>query len=249
VTIDTLVITVARLTSYKNKKPQQTGSGFFYTNTGGLHYITNRHMVIKEDEDYHPDQMSLRLHKDANDLKNNGDFFIDLFDKNGSPVWKEHPIHGRKADVIAIPIEEEKIKGNYIIKAFSPQTHLPNDIEIESGQELLVIGFPKGFSDELHNLPIFRNATFASVYPVPFGGNPFVLIESRLHKGTSGSPVLTKVMNMVKKTDGSTAIMSGNPRYLIGIHSASLDITGTEDTDPLGLNCTWFASLIDDITK
>ena len=73
--IDNLVITVARLTSYKNKKSQKTGSGFFYTNSGGLHYVTNRHMVIKEDEDYHPDQISLRLHKDANDLKNNDDFF------------------------------------------------------------------------------------------------------------------------------------------------------------------------------
>ncbi len=247
--IDALVTSVARITTFKNKKSQKTGSGFFYTNSGGLYYITNRHMVIKEDENYHPDQISLRLHKNANDLKDNEDFFIDLFDKNGTAIWKEHPVHGKKTDVVGIPIEKNKIEGHFIVKSFSPQNHLPKDIEIEIGQDLLVMGFPKGFSDTLYNLPIFRNATLASVYPVPFRGNQFVLIDSRLHGGTSGSPVLTKVMNMVKKTDGSTAIMSGNPRYLIGIHSASIDVEGTTDTDPLGLNCTWFASLIEDITK
>jgi len=246
--IDELVTIVARLTSYEKDELKKTGSGFFYTNTSGLHYITNRHMVIKEDENYHPDKISLRLHKDANNLQDNGDFLIELYD-NGNPIWKEHPKYGSKVDVVGIPIDQDKIKGNFIIKAFAPQNHLPNDIEIEIGQELMVMGFPKGFSDDLYNLPIIRNANLASVYPVPFRGNPFVLIDSRLHGGTSGSPVITKVMNMVKKTDGSTAIMSGNPRYLIGIHSASIDIIGTKDTDPLGLNCTWFASLIDDITK
>jgi len=247
--IDDLVITVARLTSYKENKPEKIGSGFFYSNSGGLHYITNRHMVIDEDKNYHPDKISLRLHKDTNNLQNNGDFFIALFDNNENPIWKEHPTYGNKVDVVGIPIEEDKIKENYFFKAFTPQNHIPKDLEIEIGLELLVMGFPKGFSDDLYNLPILRNATLASVYPVPFRGNPYVLIDSRLHNGTSGSPVLTKIMNMVKKTDGSTAFLTGNPRYLVGIHSASIDITGTEDSDPLGLNCTWFASLIDEITK
>lgn len=247
--VDGLVTAVARITTFKDNMPQKTGSGFFYTNTGGLHYITNRHMVIKEDENYHPDQISLRLHADANNLQDNEDFLIDLFDDKGIQIWKEHPIHGKNVDVVGIPIEQNKINGSFIIQPFSPQNHVPSDVMIEVDQELMVMGFPKGFSDDLFNLPIIRNATLASVYPVPFNGNPFVLIDSRLHGGTSGSPVLTKSMNILKKIDGTTALTTGTRRYLIGIHSASIDIEGTEDKDPLGLNCTWFASLIDDITK
>lgn len=247
--VDALVTSVARITTFQNNKPLKTGSGFFYTNSGGLYYITNRHIVIKEDEKYHPDQISLRLHKNANNLKENDNFIIDLFDDKGIPIWKEHPIHGKKVDVVGIPIEQNKINGHFFIQPFSPKNHVPNDVVIEIDQELMVMGFPKGFSDDVFNLPIIRNASLSSVYPVPFRGNPFVLIDSRLHGGTSGSPVLTKAMNMLKKTDGSTALVSGTHRYLIGIHSASIDVEGTEDKDPLGLNCTWFASLIDDITK
>lgn len=247
--VDSLVTSVARISTFKNKIPLKTGSGFFYTNSGGLHYITNRHMVIKEDENYHPDQISLRLHKNANNLQDNENMFIDLFDEKGNQLWKEHHTHGKNADVVGIPIEQNKIEGHYVIQPFSPQNHVPKDLILEIDQELMVMGFPKGFSDDLFNLPIIRNASLASVYPVPFNGNPFVLIDSRLHNGTSGSPVLTKAMNMQRKTDGSTALVTGSNRYLIGIHSASIDIEGTSDKDPLGLNVTWFASLIDDITK
>lgn len=246
--IDELVACVARVISYKNGTAQKTGSGFFYENKSGLHYITNRHMVIKEDEGYFPDKLSLRLHTDPNNIQNNSDLVLSLY-SNSNPTWKEHPTHGSKVDVIAIPLNKDEIAKKYFVKAFSPANHIPNDIVVPLGQELMVMGFPKGFSDEKFNLPIFRNATLASVYPVPFQGKPFVLIDSRLHGGTSGSPVITKMMNMIQKTDGSTAIMTGNPRYLIGIHSASIDIKGIEDENPLGLNCVWFASLIDEITQ
>jgi len=246
--VDSIVANVAMLTSYNNKIPKKTGTGFFYDNTSGLHYVTNRHNVIYEDEGFKPDEISLRLHTDSNNLEKNDDYFIDLY-SDDVPVWKEHPTHGKKVDVIAIHIDDSEFRKKYSINTFSPKIHLPNNVEISLGQELTVIGFPKGVSDEKYNLPIARNASLASAYPVPFQGNPFVLIDAHLHGGTSGSPVITRPMNMQRKTDGSIAMLTGNPRYLLGIHSASIDVTKTEDKDPLGLNCMWFASLIDDITK
>ena len=62
------------------------------------------------------------------------------------------------------------------------------------------------------------------------------------------NPQLTSY-SMVQKTDGSTAIMSGSPKYFIGVHSASIDVELESDEDPLGLNCVWFASLVDEITS
>ena len=246
--VDSIVATVAKLTSYKNKIAKQTGTGFFYDNTSGLHFVTNRHNVIKEDEGFVPDEISLRLHTDPKNLEKNDDYFINLY-SDDIHIWKEHPIHGNKVDVIAIPIGDQEFTKKYSNKAFSPKTHLPNNVEMSLGQELTVIGFPKGVSDEKYNLPIARDASLASSYPVPFQGNPFVLIDAHLHGGTSGSPVITRPMNMQRKSDGSMAIMTGNPRYLLGIHSASIDVKETKDQDPLGLNCMWFASLIDEITR
>ena len=89
----------------------------------------------------------------------------------------------------------------------------------------------------------------ASVYPVPFRGNPYVLIDARLHSGTSGSPVVTKPTNLIMRTDGSGAITNRFVRYLVGVHSATLDVTDRDSKrdEPLGLSVAWFASLIQEI--
>ncbi len=248
-TIDPIITSVAKVTVFENNKIISTASGFFYENNSNLYFITNRHVVIDEEEKYFPDIISLRLHVDPNNLQNNADFEIELYDVNNKPNWKEHPIHKKKVDIVALPINKKDLENKYFIRSFSPAIHVPNDIIIPLAQDVIVMGFPKGFHDTVYNLPILRNATLASVYPVPFKNKPYVLIDSHLHGGTSGSPVITKPMNMVKTESGSMQIRTGNPQYLIGIHSASIDIEGTEDSDPLGLNCVWFASLIDDITK
>ena len=226
------------------------GSGFFYSNRGITYYITNRHMVAPDDAD-HPDCISLALHTDANNLRLNKDVFVDLYDASGCPVWKVHPSLTNTVDVVAIPLTPDHLQGSVIIP-MSQKDCVPDDIVLNLGQELMVIGFPKGIGDHLNNLPIARNASLASAYPVPFRGRPFVLVDARLHEGTSGSPVLTKPMNLARRTDGSTILSAGGTVYLVGIHSASLvvEVAGDEKQydDPLGLNCCWLASLLDDMT-
>jgi len=246
--IDPLVATVARVTIKKDGKQVGMASGFFYENNSKLYFITNRHVVIDEADSFFPDEISLRLHTDPNDLQKNQELSIPLY-HDEKPSWKEHQMHGKNVDIVAILLDMANIENRFFIRTLSPAIHVPQDIVIPLGQDVSVMGFPKGFHDELYNLPILRDATLASVYPVPFQGNPFILIDSHLHSGTSGSPVITKQMNMIQTTSGQMQIRAGNTRYLVGIHSASIDLKGIEDDDPLGLNCVWFASLIDEMTK
>ena len=89
--------------------------------------------------------------------------------------------------------------------------------------DLIVVGYPLGLYDSMHNTPIIRSATIAIVYPLPFEGKDYFLIDSRLHKGTSGSPVILKPQD-----------------NLVGIHSGQLE----EDTN---LNIVWYAELIPEI--
>ncbi len=245
--ISDIVATVAQLRCRKAGSLVGSGSGFFYEHGEGLFLITNRHVLIDEDAGYFPDEFVLRLHTTPNDIRQNAELSVPLY-RGPSPLWKEHPA-GQEVDVVAVPLAKADITRRFFVQAFRNTNHIPDDLDIAIGEDVQVIGYPLGFHDDLHNLPLVRNATIASVYPVPFRGHPFVLIDARLHSGTSGSPVLTKPTNILRKTDGSTAMLSGSVTYLVGVHSASLDVVDRDpDRDePLGLNVAWFASLIPEI--
>ena len=249
--VEPTVLTVAQVKTYVGPDAAMLGSGFFYHSRDITYYITNRHLVIQDNVDYRPDRVSLAVHIDANNLRRNRQVFVDLYDAGGRPVWKEHPALTNKVDVVAIPLTQDHLHG-CLIAPLSREDHVPDDVVINLGQDLTVIGFPKGLGDQLYNLPIARNASLASAYPVPFNGRPLVLVDARLHEGTSGSPVLTKPMNMARRTNGRMRLSAENAVYLVGIHSASLDVEAAGEKrhdDPLGLNCCWLASLLDDMTS
>ena len=249
--VESIVLTVAQIKTYVVSSVAMVGSGFFYNNCGITYYITNRHMVVPDDSD-HPDCISLTVHTDANNLRLTKEVFVDLYDAGGRPVWKEHPALTNTVDVVAIPLTRDDLH-NCVITPLSQKNHVPDDLVLNLGQDLMVLGFPKGLSDQRNNLPIARNASLASAYPVHFEDNPFVLVDARLHEGTSGSPVLTKPMNLARRMDGTMTLSAGSDVYLVGIHSASFDLEAVDGDeqydDPLGLNYCWLASLLDDITS
>lgn len=246
--ISDLVATVAQVRCFKEGRQQANASGFFYIHSDRLYFITNRHVAIKEEDEYFPDELQLKLHTNPSDIRQNETLSLRLYDDAGKPLWLEHPIRGKEIDVAAVPIDGSLVK-SFFVRSFSSADHIPQDVSIPIGEDVLVLGYPMGFHDTLHNLPIVRNAIMASVYPVPFEGKPIILIDSRLHRGTSGSPVLTKPTQMVRRADGSTSVLSGPVSFLVGVHSATVDVLGRdpEQDEPLGLNVVWFASLIPEI--
>lgn len=249
--ISDLVATVAPVCCIREGSQQATASGFFYVHADRLYFITNRHVVIKEEDNYFPDELQLRLHTNPKDIRQNEILSLRLYDNRDRPQWLEHPTGGKEIDVVAIPVDSKQVKPRFFIKEFSSKDHIPQDVDIPIGEDVLVVGYPIGFHDTLHNLPILRKAIMASVYPVPFEGKPIILIDSRLHRGTSGSPVLTKETNMIRHTNGSTAILAGAVSFLVGVHSATVDVLGRDPRrdEPLGLNVVWFASLIPEIIE
>ncbi len=252
--IDMLFVSVAKIIAIsKEKEANHYATGFFYEHAEGLYIITNRHVVIDEDDDYHPDELFLKLHTNPNNIRENGIYKIPLYD-SGKPVWYEHPM-GAKIDLVAIWLDTE-IKSRFTIRPFNMNDLAPSSIEFPIGQDLLVMGYPKGYYDNFNNLPLVRDALVSSVYGVDFGGNPYFLIDSRLHEGMSGSPVLTTQSNMTHGVDGSLHISGGAGRiYLIGVNSAGVYTQLTKENDeskevyeePLGLNIVWYAKLIPEI--
>ncbi len=215
------------------------GTGFLFQPVfERIFLITNRHLVIKESKHFFPDHLILKLHTDAFDLKKCEDWAVTLYSEKDKSkrAWLELDA---AIDVIALELNVEELK-RFVFHTFKPTDLISPDVVVGVGDPLLVIGYPHGFSDSVHNLPVFRQASVASVYPISFEGNPFFLIDSELHPGTSGSPVITRPSIWLVKKD--QAELFEEPQYrLIGVHSATYA--------DLKLNVVWFGHLLVDICR
>ena len=243
-----IVLAVAQLKARYDRDRLMSGSGFFYKSRGRLCYITNRHLVVKESVNYYPDEITLSVRTSAHPGLPE-DVPISLY-SGGRPVWMEHPRYGSDVDVVSVPIRGGT--GRYAIRPFTREDLVPNSMDLDLGQDLMVLGFPQGLGAGAHGLPLARSASLASPHRMDFDGKPYVLIDARLHPGTSGSPVLTKSMRLARLPDGSYALSPGGEKYLVGIHSAAVSWPpaggGKLQGDPLGLHCCWSAELLDDMT-
>ena len=61
------------------------------------------------------------------------------------------------------------------------------------GDSIWFVGYPDGWRDELHNLPLMRRGSLASLPRLPFDGRPEFVIDAQAFPGSSGSPVFGKV--------------------------------------------------------
>jgi S1-C subfamily serine protease len=94
--IDQLHFAVTRITTHYydssakiDPKVIGVGTGFFYTNldSKSTFLITNRHVIRLESENHYPNAIKIRLHVDENDLAQNIEYDIHLY--NGiRQIWR-----------------------------------------------------------------------------------------------------------------------------------------------------------------
>ena len=176
-----------------------------------------------------PDELDLNLHIDKNDLTRRI-FKISLY-KEGKRKWLEYIEADKNIDIVAIPVD---LPDTYYVTAFREEDFITEgnrnfeSIYVPIGDDLLVVGYPDGLYDREHNMPIFRNASLASVYPLQHQKDYYFLIDSLLHDGSSGSPVLLKKNStIVREFIGGGrqyGYMYPDKRCLIGIHSGDFDL-------------------------
>lgn len=238
--IDNMYLRVAKVRTFVGPQPLTNATGFFFLHEGFLYLITARHVVIHEENRHHPDRVALSLHTDSADLEQRSELAIPL-EVDGVPQWFEHPRAGSGVDVVAVPINDPHVLSTHAVVAFREEDIGNRDTVMPLGQDVLILGFPLGFHDTLHNLPLVRSATISSSFSHPFKGEPYFLTDGRMHRGMSGSPVVLRV-------PGRTEYFGEGPPgwQLIGVHTSALDVS---DRDPdqderLALNTTWYASLI-----
>ncbi|ODS34437.1 MAG: hypothetical protein SCARUB_00448 [Candidatus Scalindua rubra] len=220
-------------------------SGFFYRSGNDKYLITNRHVVFDAEDDFYPESLILKLHLSRTELELNVDVQISLYDANNNKLWLEHKrFNELKCDVVAIPLTQATMTQEYFnLFNRSSLTFFAQELmdipAVNPFGDVVVVGYPLGFFDEVNNLPVYRKAMIASHFGVDFENRPYFLIDANLHKGTSGSPVVNSHHTLFKEK-------GFNEGYkLFGIHSAEHLMEG----EPLGLNVVWYSTILEEIIK
>ncbi|MGE0823745.1 MAG: trypsin-like peptidase domain-containing protein [Candidatus Binatia bacterium] len=236
--IESLLLAVTRVTTLFGTQQLTNATGFFFQREERLFLVTSRHVVLDEDSNHRPDSLTIELHVDPTNVALTTQFLIPLYNGN-QPLWREGSDSAGTVDVVALEIQRPALPNPLLLQTFSPD-HLVDQLsEIEVGAPILIVGFPLGFHDALHRLPVARQAIIASAFGIRFQGHGYFLTDARMHRGTSGAPVVTR---MTTRRSGRGDM----PWLLLGVHGARMDVTSrdTEQDEHLALNCAWYTDIL-----
>jgi len=241
--IEPLLLTAAHVSTAKGEQTLANASGFFFQREERLFLVTSRHVMNDKASQHFPDRIKIELHVDPDNLAESTGFSIPLY-RDGTAVWRQGIDTAGEIDVAVIEIERDALPPEAVYRAFTPK-HLPERFDqVEVGTSLLVVGFPLGFHDTLHHMPVVRQAVIASSFGLRFKGEGYFLTDARTHRGTSGAPVVMRISDP-QPAHGDL------PWMLLGVHSARLEV-GSPDLqvdEALGLNCAWYADILLTLTE
>jgi len=235
--IDSLLLAATRIATFEHQRGLTNASGFFFEREDRLYLVTSRHVLIDKPSKHFPNRIEIEVHTRVDDLAKSARISLLLY-RDGRSQWRQGTDGSGEIDVAMIELDRAALPASALLYAFTP-AHLQHlDDPVEVGSSALIVGFPLGFHDTLHHLPVVRQSVIASAFGLRFQGLGYFLTDARTHRGTSGAPVVRR--------DAQAAPDSPLPWKLLGVHSARLDMAGRDlvQDETLGLNCAWYANML-----
>lgn len=143
---------------------------------------------------------------------------LRIRDGGGQQLWSNHPARDVAAIVITAPPE--------FAKAAIPEDYLATDdtftkYQVEAGDELMALGFPRGLAANQAGFPILRSGRIAS-YPVaPAKIFPTFLLDFSVFPGNSGGPVF---MHSSARGAGSAASAAQGGEFIAGLLTQQVEL-------------------------
>ncbi len=206
-----------------------TGTGFLFQRSLNNQQIipviiTNKHVIdgAKNAE--------IIFHISKNGMPSGETIAIKI--DNFKSCWIFHNV--ANIDLCAMPIASlmNKIKEKYkkdIFIHFLDESIIPNNEQLKQlscTEQIMMIGYPNGLSDEVNNYPIFRRG-FTATHPyIDFSGKKEFVVDMACFPGSSGSPIFMLDTGPYISKEGTTII--GQTRfYFLGILYAGPQISST----------------------
>ena len=244
------------------------GTGFFYSvsdsvTPGGPQYqwvqtdiwvITNRHVVMPSVNGVETQPSSISVHLQRLDALGRLEWVpVTLTSDDMKVRVRLHP--DENVDVAAIDMlgllsqemESNKDRFTYMSPfCLSRNLLMRNNpkLQIEASSDVLVVGYPKGYYDDVNLFPIVKSGIVASKWGAEFRGDPCFLIDGKLFPGSSGSVVISKPVDVVVDDGQLFIIGDGKKAFaLLGIFSGAF-----EDLD-YGFGVAWYAETIGELLR
>lgn len=173
--------------------------------------ITNKHVV------HGCKQLKLTFHLQTDGMPNGKQFTITHTD----PHWIDHP--GADIDLCAIPLAP--YSAVLVEKGVAPfirsidESIFPTQEQLDALttlEDVVMVGYPNGLSDEINNFPLFRRGSTASHPAVDFNGKPEAMVDMACFPGSSGSPILLLNENGYRSKTGDY-YMGSSRVFLLGV--------------------------------
>jgi hypothetical protein len=187
-----------------------------------------------------PDRLQFVVHRDLGGGKSVMDALQINIQREGQNLWLEHPLHGQRVDVAAIPLGEQFSFADVLNAQSVPETA---DLRIDVGQELFILGYP--LEPKLtDSLPVWKRGTIASEPNYDVSQLPQLLIDSATRPGMSGSFVFARSLMGYVSESGRQALNAGHFYRRIGVYSGRL---GADEIDKVQLGVVWRIEVVDTI--
>ena len=235
-----LLFGVTRVLTFSGTRQLTAATGFLFQREERLYLVTSRHVFIDTPSGHQPDRIEIVLHSDTQDLVRYSSASIPLYWR-GQAAWHQAGDQGGDIDVAVIELASSIADTIAPGRRFSMSQLASRQDDLSIGDPVVIPGYPLGFYDTVHQLPVTRSGTVASAYGIRFQGKGFFLTDSRTHRGSSGAPVLARKREL-----------SGDRGWrLVGIHSSRLDMSSRDALldESLGLNCAWYADVLLTLTQ
>lgn len=222
--------------NYKKTKSHKLSTGFFLSIFLGRDTVSvivaNKHSIENRNSGI------LKFNSSLFQRPNYGDI-LTITIPNFENLWITHPTE----DLAILPITPIVSRIALVTgkRPFTPQfsesdiLSVDKEKELSALEEVIMIGYPKGFSDTANNLPILRKGVTASPIYINYNNKRLFLLDIPIYPGSSGSPIVVYNTNYTSKQ--GTMIVGGR-FHLVGIamESQNYDARGTTiSQDPKNL--------------